>query len=280
MTVKTDFPVITSRANPFITETAALVQRKHRDAAGLFILEGEKLVREAAEAGLPVVSVIVAESRAEEFAARLMPVYRGEKYKNTAWRVVSDGCFSKISTEKSPQGVIATVKHLDIFKRMTIIYDEELHNLQNKRVILLYAMQDPGNLGAVIRSAVAFGAEALIVSPDCADLYNPKTVRAAMGSLFHLNILTVEDFPSAVRALQASGRRVLAAELRDGAVPLDKADLRASDCVMIGNEGHGIPEEISALCDASVYLPISPGAESLNAASAASVFLWELQKCR
>lgn len=278
--MKTDFPVITSRANPFITDTAALTQRKHREASGLFILEGEKLVREAAEAGLPIVSVIVTESRSKEFAARLMPFFEGEIYRDTAWRVVSDSCFSKISTEKSPQGVIAVVKHLDIFKRMAIIYSEELRNLQNKRVILLYAMQDPGNLGAVIRSAVAFGAEAVIVSPDCADLYNPKTVRAAMGSLFHLNILTVEDFASAVRALRAGGRRVLAAELREGAVALDQIALRADDCVIIGNEGHGIPEEISALCDASVYLPISPGAESLNAASAASVFLWELQKCK
>ena len=278
--MKTNFPIITSRANPFVIETAALAQRKHRDEAGLFILEGEKLVREAAEKGLPVVSLVVTESRAEEFYARLHRVYEGTLYENTAWRVVSDACFSKISTEKSPQGVIAVVKHLDIFKRLAIIYDEELRNLQNKRVILLYAMQDPGNLGAVIRSAVAFGAETLIVSTDCADLYNPKTVRAAMGSLFHLNILTVEDFASAVRALQSIGRRVLAAELRDGAVALDEANLRSDDCIIIGNEGHGIPEEISAMCDASVYLPISSGAESLNAASAASVFLWELQKCK
>lgn len=278
--MKTNFPIITSRANPFVIETAALAQRKHRDEAGLFILEGEKLVREAAEKGLPVVTLVVTESRAEEFYARLHRVYEGTLYENTAWRVVSGACFSKISTEKSPQGVIAVVKHLDIFKRLAIIYDEELRNLQNKRVILLYAMQDPGNLGAVIRSAVAFGAETLIVSTDCADLYNPKTVRAAMGSLFHLNILTVEDFASAVRALQSIGRRVLAAELRDGAVALDEANLRSDDCIIIGNEGHGIPEEISAMCDASVYLPISSGAESLNAASAASVFLWELQKCK
>ena len=108
--MKTDFPIITSRANPFVTETASLIQRKKRDELGLFILEGEKLVREAAEAGLPVVSLVVTESRAEELAARLMPAYSAPMYQNTAWRVVSDACFSKISTATVP----TAASHLEI----------------------------------------------------------------------------------------------------------------------------------------------------------------------
>ena len=99
-----------------------------------------------------------------------------------------------------------------------------------------------------------------------------------MGSLFRVHALVVQDFLSAVHALQASGRRVLAAELREGALPVQDASLSSRDCVLIGNEGHGIPEDISRQCDASVYLPISARAESLNAAVAAAIFLWEQSK--
>lgn len=278
--MKCEGPIITSRQNPLILQLASLATRKGRNASGLFMVEGEKLVREAADAGLPVVSVIVSEGKSAEILPWVKEAYSDLRYENTELRTVSDPCFLKISTEKSPQGVIAIIKHLDFFKRLTIIYDEELRNLQNKRAILLCSMQDPGNLGAVVRSAVAFGADTVIMSADCADVYNPKTLRAAMGCLFRIDVLVVEDMSSAVRALRGCGRRVLAAELREGAVSLDEISLRASDCVMIGNEGHGIPPELSALCDASVYLPISARAESLNAASAAAVFLWEQQKCK
>jgi TrmH family RNA methyltransferase len=99
-----------------------------------------------------------------------------------------------------------------------------------------------------------------------------------MGSLFRVKACVIEDVASAVAALRACGRRVLAAELREGAVSLAEAALMPSDCVIIGNEGHGIPTAISDLCDKSVYLPISENAESLNAAVAAAIFLWEQSK--
>ena len=144
--------------------------------------------------------------------------------------------------------------------------------------MMLCAMQDPGNLGAVIRSAVAFGVECILLSEECADLYNSKTIRAAMGSLFHIRAYVLSDFPGTVKALQTAGRRVLAAELREGAVSLSDVQLSARDCVLIGNEGHGIPASLSKECDTSVFLPISSGAESLNAAVAAGIFMWEQSK--
>ena len=99
-----------------------------------------------------------------------------------------------------------------------------------------------------------------------------------MGSLFRTKIVTVSDVPSFVSAAQKNGRRVLAAELTDNALSLSDASLTSSDIVMIGNEGHGIPSELSAICDASVYIPISKKTESLNAAVAAAVFMWEQSK--
>lgn len=269
---------ITSRKNPLVTDTAALHDKRDRDAQGLFLVEGEKLVAEAGDRGLPVARIFLAESKSEELFARLRVHFSADIYENLPVHILSDDCFCKISSEKAPQGVLATIKYLDFFKRSTIIYDEDILAFGDARVALLFGLQDPHNLGAVIRSAVAFGTDTLILSDDCADVYNPKTVRAAMGSLFSLRILKVSDFASAVRALTGVGRRVLAAELRPGAIPIADVGITAHDCVLIGNEGHGIPEEISALCTKSVYLPISQNAESLNAAVAASVFFWEQGK--
>lgn len=276
--MKMVMPVITSRKNSRVVETAALHEKKYRNERGLFLLEGEKLVFEALAHGLPIVELYLSEGKREEILRRLRPRLEEADYRDLLVYTLSDDCFLKISSEKSPQGVIAVTKHLDFFKRKTIIYDEDILSLVGERAVMLYAMQDPGNLGAVIRSAVAFGADSILISADCADLYNSKTIRAAMGSLFRVRICVVEDIASAIAALRHQGRRVMAAELRDGALPLSEVALSPRDCVIIGNEGHGIPKEISDLCDQSVYLPISQNAESLNASVAAAIFLWEQSK--
>ena len=276
--MKKETVTITSRKNPLVIDTAALHDKRARDEAGLFLIEGEKLVAEAGDRALPVTQIFLSESKSEELFSRLAPHFSKEMYRDLSVVVLGDDCFCKISSEKAPQGVIATVKYLDFFKRSTIIYVEDILSLGDARIALLFGLQDPHNLGAVIRSAVAFGTDTLILSDDCADVYNPKTIRAAMGSLFSLRVLKVSDFASAVRALTAAPRRVFAAELRDGAIPIEDAEISARDCVLIGNEGHGIPKEISALCTKSVYLPISQNAESLNAAVAASIFFWEQGK--
>ena len=276
--MKTDHPIITSRKNPLVMEAASLREKKNRMKTQSFLIEGEKLVAEAADNGLPFLRVFVAESRYANFLHEIAPHFSASIYDVLPVYVLQDDCFLKISSEKAPQGVIGVLKHLDFFQRMTIIYDEDIFELREKRLLILCGIQDPGNLGAIIRSAVAFGTEVIFLSEDCADLYNSKTIRAAMGGLFRIRMIVVEDMCSLMSALHRKGRRVLAAELRAGALSLDEACLTAKDVVVIGNEGHGIPPALSALCDASVYLPISKHAESLNAAVAASVFLWEQGK--
>ena len=276
--MKKEILSITSRKNHIVIDTAALHDKRARDEAGLFLVEGEKLVAEAGDRGLPVSRIFLSASKSEAILERLSSHFTADIYRDLPIVVLSDECFCKISSEKAPQGVLATIKYLDFFKSSTIIYDEDILSLGDARIALLFGLQDPHNLGAVIRSAVAFGTDTLILSADCADVYNPKTIRAAMGSLFSLRVLKVADFGSAIRALTGASRRVFAAELRAGAIPIGEAKLTARDCVLIGNEGHGIPEEISALCTKSVYLPISQNAESLNAAVAASIFFWEQGK--
>ena len=267
--------IISSRTNPTVKWAASLADKKGRAESSAFIAEGEKLSFEALKRGLPVTHIFVREDRAET----LLPVIQSYDVDNlhADCQVIclSEGAFSKISTEKAPQGIISVIKYLDFFRNMDIIYKEDFFIPMGERALSLYSLRDPGNLGAVIRSAVAFGVQHIILSADSADIYNPKTVRAAMGTMFGVKVSVVSDFASFVSAARENGKRVFTAELREGAKSVKEIGLTTEDIFVIGNEGHGIPSEISSICTGSVYIPISEGAESLNASVAAAVFMWE-----
>ena len=269
---------ITSRNNPRIKWASSLLSKKGRAEARSFIAEGEKLSLEALDAGLSVSVIFVAEDMLSGWLSRIEKYTKSEKYAQTEVIPVSESVFEKISTEKSPEGVISVIKCLDFFNNADIIYKEEFFLKGAERALVLCSVRDPGNLGAVIRSATAFGVDHLILSSDCAEVYNPKTVRSAMGSLFRTRITSVSSLGEFIKAARAAGRRIYAAELTENAKSLSELELAADDIFIIGNEGHGIPEEISSACTASVYIPISKKTESLNAAVAAAVFMWEQSK--
>ena len=269
---------ITSRNNPIVKWAATLSSKKGREASKCFIAEGEKLSYEAMRARLKISHIFIAESKKSKIMEKLSSLLEDKLYEDTQIITLSDGAFEKISTEKAPQGIISVIKYLDFFREIDIIYKEEFFLDAKERVIILSSVRDPGNLGSVIRSAVAFGVDHIILTADSADIYNPKTVRSAMGSLFRVKVSIVHDINSFVTAMKDCGRRVLAAELSDSAVSLSDIGLKPSDAVIIGNEGHGISPELSALCTASVYIPISKKTESLNASVAAALFMWEQNK--
>ena len=273
-----DNEIITSRNNQFVKWAASLGEKKNRKSEGYFLAEGVKLTKEAFEAGLPIEYCIVSDGKKNAILNSLADVCNGEKYKNCKLVTVSESVFEKISTEKAPQGVISVIKHLDFFRDMDIIYKEEFFLEPEEKAIFLFSVRDPSNLGSVIRSSVAFGIDHIILSDDCADIYSPKTVRSAMGSLYRVKVTTVKDSAAFIRAAQENSRRVFAAELTDRAISLSDIKLRGNDIVIIGNEGHGIDPEISSLCDGSVYIPISKKTESLNASVAAAIFMWEQTK--
>ena len=273
-----DREVITSRNNKFVKWAASLSDKKNRKEHCYFMAEGVKLTREAFEAGLPVEWCIVSENTKKE-AIDFLDEYKDDpKYEKCKIVKGCDEVFEKISTEKAPQGVISVIKHLDFFRDMDIIYKEEFFLKPEEKAIFLFSVRDPSNLGAVIRSSVAFGTDHVILSSDCADIYNPKTVRSAMGSLFRVKVTSVKDVESFIDAAQNNSRRVFAAELTEKAKSLSDIGLEPSDIVMIGNEGHGIDPKISSLCDGSVFIPISKKTESLNASVAAAIFMWEQNK--
>ena len=280
MILKTE--VITSRQNEAVKYLLSLDDKKGRDETGLFTLDGFKLFEEAVKAGAKIVRIYLNASKEGQFMPLIRTAIREASYEDTQIIRVESSLFERISREKSPQGMITLVKYLD--KIQNIIKINKVTSFfqdQGERphgVLLLNGIQDPGNLGAVIRSAVAFGRNRIVLDTDCVDIYHPRVLRAAMGGIFRLSAVYTDDLVAAVEDLRLSGQRVFAAELRDGAVPLQAADINAHDCIVIGNEGHGISSSVSHACNGSVYLPIAPGTESLNAAVAASIFLWEMRE--
>lgn len=273
-----DNEIITSRNNKLVKWFSSLQDKKYRNIEGYFLAEGVKLTVEAFDAGLPVEYCIVNEEKKDAVISAFSDYFEDEKYAECRVITVSNGVFEKISTEKAPQGIISVIKHLDFFREMDIIYKEEFFLEEGERAIFLHSVRDPLNLGAVIRSSVAFGTDHIILSDDCADIYNPKTIRSAMASLYRVKITKIKDVPSFIRAAMENGRRVFAAELTARAKSLSEISLTSSDIVMIGNEGHGIPSEISEISSGSVYIPISKKTESLNASVAAAIFMWEQSK--
>ena len=268
--------IITSRRNPTVVDAVKLSDRRTREKEGLFRFDGIKLFDEAAEKGVSIRRVLICESRANDIVPRL------ENCKAIAGAVVSvlsDDVFSRVSEEQSPEGIICIadfprhhVKKANTADALATSGDA------SSRVLMLESVRDPGNMGTIMRSAAAFGIDTLVISRDCADIYNPKTVRAAMGALFKLNILVFEDLCEAINAFRQSGRRVFAAALDREAVRLDEVEFSGSDVALIGNEGHGLSDEAIAACTQSLYIPMEDGSESLNAGVAASVILWSMYR--
>ena len=186
---------------------------------------------------------------------------------------VSDSVFEKLSEERAPEGVITV---LDFLGELHRVDDAELPDPCEK-ILILESVRDPGNLGTIMRSCAALGIDRLVLSSDCAERYNPKTVRSAMGALFRLPTLEVsaEHLPVWIEHLRKTGRRVYATALRRDAVLVGSFSMRAEDCFVIGNEGHGLSEAVIGACDGCALIPMREGNESLNAAAAASICIWE-----
>lgn len=279
MILKSD--LVSSRQNEAVKRLLSLDDKKGRDTEGVFVLDGIKLFEEAVKSGAKIDTVYISSEKEEQYLPFITSALQGELYATTRVIRLETSLFERISREKSPQGVITLVKYLD--KIQNIIKINKVTTFLNdgvsaQGILLLNGIQDPGNLGAVIRSAVAFGKNKIILDTDCVDIYHPRVLRATMGGIFRLRVMYTEHLAACVEDLRTAGRRVFAAELRDGSVSLQEAGVQPTDCIVIGNEGHGISPAVSRACNGSVYLPIAPGTESLNAAVAASIFLWETRE--
>ena len=276
--------IITSRQNQYVSLAASLQDRKRRRSEGLFRFDGVKLYCEAILRGVQPEFLLVDATQVQAVDAKARSLY-GLGLDAACCRILqlSHDLFGKISDENAPEGIICVAKYIDKFHKVATIDSstEELTALADPaagKILLCESLRDPGNVGTVIRTAYAFGIDWLVLSNDCADLYNPKTLRGAMGTLFSQRILCVDDLAGAVHLLQSKGRKVYAAALDEHARQLGSFAFEMGDCAVIGNEGHGLSERTLQACSESVYIPMAGDAESLNASVAAAVLMWEM--CR
>lgn len=256
--IKMEYTYISSRQNPTVMRFATLKDKKGRDAEGLFIAEGKKLCSEAVGHVNVRFALLCEEKKGSKELIRLCERSGGEII------VLSEGAFSKLSSDTAPDGVIFICNASG--EGSVIGADEKIFILENVR--------DPGNVGTIIRTAAAFGCDRLILS-DCADIYNPKVVRATMGAVFKMKFTVCKGLTEILSLLKSEKRRIIASALRSDALVAGEVKLCPSDCIIIGNEGHGVSEETLKICSDVIYIPMSGKTESLNAASAAAVLMWE-----
>lgn len=242
---------ITSRKNRLIVHLRTLVaDRDYRRASGKYLCEGEKLLREAVVSGAEIGDVLFAAGTAAELP---QGVRRYEAPKEL---------LDYVSPLKNCPGPLFTV-------RIESPSDAPIRN-----AVLLEGVQDPGNVGTVLRTANAFGIDAVILTGDCADPYNFKTVRAAMGALFRQRIVETGR-EEAAALLRGNGLKLYGAALSAAARDVRQVDLRGA-AVAVGSEGRGLSEEMLRLCDGQIIIPMLPHSESLNAAVAASLLMWQM----
>lgn len=258
---------VTGKSNAALMRAASLKDKKYRRKYGAFLADGIKLFYELCDAGCIIDTVWVNEEAKE----RILPLIEAREKslgREFSVRIAAASAFSKLTDENGSEGIVCEAPFLSRHGTGKAVLSN------GERAVMLASLRDPGNLGTVARSALAFGITRLIMTSDCTDIYSQKTLRAAMGAIFKLDITVVSDGVAAVKEIQASGRRVLAAELRPAAVSLLDIGATRGDVFIIGNEGYGIPEEISREADKSVFIPINKNSESLNAAAAAAVLMW------
>lgn len=234
--------------NKKIKELKKLSTKKYRDQTNLFLIEGEHLIKEANQTGY-LQELILKENT--EFSLDVPTNYATE----------------------------AVLKYLTQLENSTTIIGicqkKEQEKIGN-RVLLLDDIQDPGNLGTIIRSAVAFHIDTIILGLGCADLYNAKTIRSSQGMLFHINIVR-EDLYQTIIELKKKKYLILGTKVTDGKNIKDIEKIEKSAIIM-GNEGKGVSEAILSLCDEYLYIPCSEACESLNVGVATSIILYELDK--
>lgn len=271
--MKTEREIITSRQNSAVSYVCKLSNKKYRDAERKFRIDGIKLFEEAVLSNINIENVFLRSGSLE----RVLPVIDKSPIKAEKIKVLSNEVFEKISEEKSPDGIICVAEYIDGLHRSikTDRDTSDIADLLSGRIFAVESVRDPGNIGTIIRTAAAFGIDSLLLSNDCADIYNPRTLRAAMGALFRQRIILVDDMSCAVKKIKALGRRVYAAALGESSQLLGREPLGEADCIVVGNEGHGISRETAEACDGSILIPMMPEAESLNVAVAAAVCMWE-----
>lgn len=255
--------MISSISNPQVKWVTALQKKsKQRREEGVFVTEGRKMVLEAPESML--VKVFITERYINE---------QGEPGLEADTELVSDAVMAHMSDTMSPQGILAVVKQPE-YK-----IEDMLQTGDDPLFILLENLQDPGNLGTVIRTAEGAGVTGVIMSRDTVDIYNPKVIRSTMGSIYRVPFVYSQDLAASIEKLKSAGVRIYAAHL-DGSRDFECEDYRRASGFLVGNEANGLTDEICRLADSYIRIPMQGKVESLNASVAAALLMYEALKQR
>lgn len=245
--------VITSRQNSAIRHVKKLAgDRKYRKSCGEFLCEGPKMLAEAQRWGFQIKTILTDDETLlrqwEGTAAHVVPV--------------DSELLSYASDTQTPQDVI-----------FTCAMPEGVERLPGERLLVLDGVQDPGNVGTIVRTADAFGADGVVLLPGCADVWSPKVVRATMGACFRLPVISCTE-ETLAEMLKVENIPLYATALREDTEDLREVPLKRA-AVVIGSEGHGVSERVLGLCEKTLKIPMRERCESLNAAMAAGIVLWE-----
>ncbi|MBO5374598.1 MAG: RNA methyltransferase [Clostridia bacterium] len=269
-----DVPLITSKANATVAEISKLADKKYRMQSKLFTCDGIKLFKEAISFDATI-KYIVVENSAKLSSDIVLDI---KKCAENGAKILclENYVFEKLTSETAPQGIITVCEFYT--KKHAFSATVENEDIKGKTAVILESIRDPGNMGTIMRNAVALGIDKLILSNDCVDIYSPKVVRASMGAIFKLEICIASDLDASVENIIKSGRRVLAAAIDDKALILGKNALSREDVVVLGNEGHGISSHLIDKCTDKLFIPMRENTESLNVAMASAIIMWEISK--
>jgi len=251
---------IQSKDNLLIKDIKKLKEKKYRISSNMFLVEGFRFAEEALNSDFEVVNIFISASREAKYENSCM---KDKLQRNTKVYSVSDSLFKSVCDTDNPQGILAVVRN----KPIEIKYDSGFYMLADK-------IQDPGNMGTIIRTAHAAGALGVIITKGTVDIYNDKTLRSTMGSIFNIPVIYDKDL-SLVQKLRSDGFKLITSSL-DTDKNFYDVDLKQKVIISVGNEGNGISAEVYNICDLKIKIPMPGGAESLNAAVAASIMMYEV----
>lgn len=256
--------IITAKNNPKIKELKLLMTAvRRRNQQGLFVVEGVRLCREVLNSGYEIENTFIT----EECALKNPDDAKSLKQASKGIYTVSAEVMKHVSDTVTPQGVVCTVKMKDTAWSLE----------SGKKYIALETVQNPDNLGAIARTAEALGIDGMAVVGGC-DIYNPKAMRASMGALFRLKIGTCNSMTEVIEVCHRKGLSAFAAVPDSSAADITGIDFSKGGLCIIGNEGNGVSQETVDICDKCVTIKMRGRAESLNAAAAASIIMWEMVK--
>lgn len=259
---------VTSKDNQWVKEYRSLCSdaRKRRES-GCFAIEGARLCGDALSSGIRLRAVLYTPAALETYRAVVEPLTAAAEQAVE----ITPELARYMGDTTNPQGVFCIAKSLDIWKNLdTIDIMGQYGALED--------MQDPGNLGTIIRTAEALGLSGLLLSDGCCDIHNPKVLRGSMGGVFRLPLFCAGDMAQTVAFLQQRGMTAFACVVDGDATPITAADMGTGSIALIGNEGNGLRPATVAACAHRVTIPMEGRAESLNASMAAGIVLWEMKR--